>query len=201
MEEKIDFKSITVKEKLQEARVRLKGMNLEKSGLNNFTNSKYYTLSDILPAITRVGLEVRITPTVTFTKEVATLTIFDMDSDERLVFESPMIELNKDSKMSLIQVLGSIETYQRRFLLLNAFDIIEEEEDGGKSSLSYHDIFAVKQRVENLQTDLLKKGLSVEEIAKGIGLKDEKQLQSYISFFGQLHNFELKLNELLISKD
>ncbi len=201
MEEKIDFRKITVKEKLQEARIRLKSANLEKSGLNNFTNSKYYTLADILPAITCVSIEVRITPVVTFTKEIASLTIYDMDSDATLVFESPMIELNKDSKMSLIQVLGSIETYQRRFLLLNAFDIIENEEDGGKSSLSYHDIFAVKQRVENLQTDLLKKGLSVEEIAKGIGLKDERQLQSYISFFGQLHNFELKLNELLVSKD
>lgn len=187
-----------LKQKLQEARMSLKEENITKSGKNSFTKVGYYTLQDILPPITRVCHKVRMTPLVTFDKEVATLTLYDWDSDETLTATSPMVE-QKDSKMNEIQILGSLETYQRRYILQNVFDIVEEDNEVA-DNLSYHDIMAVKNRIEVLMTDLMKKGYDMSEVITGCGLKDEKQYMQYLSACGVIDKIEKNMRVLLNDK-
>lgn len=188
-------KTMNLKQKLQTARMLLKAENIIKSGKNSFTKVGYYTLSDILPPITRVCDKVGITPLITFDKEVATLTIYDWDSDETLIATSPMVE-QKDSKMNEIQILGSLETYQRRYILQNVFDIVEEDNEVA-DNLSYHDIMAVKNRIEVLMTDLMKKGLDMGEVVSKCGLKDEKQYMGYLNACGVIDKIEKNMRVLL----
>jgi hypothetical protein len=189
----------SLKEKLQEARMLLKKENITKSGKNSFTKVGYYTLQDILPPITRVSYEVRMTPLITFDKEVATLTLFDWDSDETITATSPMVE-QKDSKMNEIQILGSLETYQRRYILQNVFDIVEEDNEVS-DNLAYHDIMAVKNRIEVLMTDLMKKGYDMDEVVSKIGLKDEKQYLGYLNACGTIKKVEDNMRFLLNNKE
>lgn len=184
-----------IKQKLQEARMLLKEENITKSGKNSFTKVGYYTLQDILPPITRVCHKVGMTPLVTFDKEVATLTIYDWDSDETLTATSPMVE-QKDSKMNEIQILGSLETYQRRYILQNVFDIVEEDNEVA-DNLSYHDIMCVKNRIEVLMTDLMKKGFDMGEVVNKCGLKDEKQYMQYLNACGVIDKIEKNMRVLL----
>lgn len=197
---KVEKKEVrSLKQKLQEARMLLKEENITKSGKNSFTKVGYYTLQDILPPITRVCHKVGMTPLVTFDKEVATLTIYDWDSDETLIATSPMVE-QKDSKMNEIQILGSLETYQRRYILQNVFDIVEEDNEVA-DNLSYHDIMAVKNRIEVLMTDLMKKGLDMGEVVTKCGLKDEKQYVGYLNACGVIDKIEKNMRVLLNNKE
>jgi hypothetical protein len=184
-----------LKQKLQEARMLLKKEDIKKSGKNSFTKVGYYTLQDILPPITRVCHEVRMTPLITFDKEVATLTLYDWDSDETITATSPMVE-QKDGKMNEIQILGSLETYQRRYILQNVFDIVEEDNEVS-DNLSYHDIMAVKNRIEVLMTDLMKKGLDMADVITKCGLKDEKQYMQYLAACGVIDKVEKNMRVLL----
>lgn len=193
-ETKTEKKYISLKHKLQEARMLLKEENITKSGKNSFTKVGYYTLQDILPPITRVCHRVGMTPLVTFDKEVATLTLYDWDSDETLTATSPMVE-QKDSKMNEIQILGSLETYQRRYILQNVFDIVEEDNEVS-DNLSYHDILAVKNRIEVLMTDLMKKGYDMADVVTKCGLKDEKQYMSYLNACGIIDKLEKNMRIL-----
>lgn len=188
-----------LKQKLQEARMLLKEENITKSGKNSFTKVGYYTLQDILPPITRVCHKVGMTPLVTFDREVATLTLYDWNSDETLTATSPMVE-QKDSKMNEIQILGSLETYQRRYILQNVFDIVEEDNEVA-DNLSYHDIMAVKNRIEVLMTDLMKKGYDMGEVVTKCGLKDEKQYMGYLNACGIIKKIEDNMRVLLNKKD
>lgn len=192
---KVEKKYISLKHKLQEARMLLKEENITKSGKNSFTKAGYYTLQDILPPITRVCHKVGMTPLVTFDKEVATLTLYDWDSDETLTATSPMVE-QKDSKMNEIQILGSLETYQRRYILQNVFDIVEEDNEVA-DNLSYHDIMAVKNRIEVLMTDLMKKGFDMADVVTKCGLKDEKQYMGYLNACGVIDKIEKNMRVLL----
>lgn len=185
-------------QKLQEARILLKKENIAKSGKNSFTKVGYYTLQDILPPITKVCNEVGITPRITFTNEIATLTIYDWTSDQVIEFTSPMVQ-QKDSKMNEIQILGSLETYQRRYLLQNAFEIIEEENEQA-DTLSYHNIMAVKNRIEVLMTDLMKSGYDMTEVITKIGLKDEKTYMGYLNACGVIDKLEKNMQVLLNDK-
>lgn len=185
-----------LRQKLQEARLLLKEEKIEKSGKNSFTKINYFTLQDIEPAITRVSEKSRLTPLFTFTKEKAILTIADWDSEETLVFESPMVE-QKDSKMNEIQILGSLETYQRRYLYNIAFALNESDDDQQQDSLAYHDIMAVKNRIEVLMTDLMKKGYDMNEVISKVGIKDEKQYMGYLNVCYNIDKLEKNMRVLL----
>ena len=185
--------------KLQEARVKLKEENITKSGKNTFTKVGYYTLQDILPPITKVCNEVGITPRITFTKEMATLTIYDWDSEQTIEFTSPMVD-QKDSKMNEIQILGSLETYQRRYLLIGAFSIVEEDNEVS-DSLEFHNIMSVKNRIEVVMTDLMKKGYDMNDVITKCGLKDEKQYMQYLNACGVIKKLEDNMRILLQGKE
>ena len=185
-----------LRQKLQEARMLLKDENITKSGKNSFLGSAYYTLSDIQAAITKVCNTVGICPVITYTRELATLTLYNFDGDDTLAFTSPLAEASKDAKKSEMQEWGSILTYSRRQLLLNVFEIVEEEQTED-DDLSRHDILMVKTRIERTMTSLLKKGLNFEDIIREIGIKDEKTYNQYLNFCNSLNTMEKNMNVLL----
>lgn len=114
-------------EKLNEARIRFQNENVKKSGKNTYANYTYYELADILPAINKIAKELKFTCVISFTADMATLNFIDTEKPEnKIVFTSPM------SKASLkgcheVQNLGAVETYIKRYLYQNCFEIVEAD--------------------------------------------------------------------------
>lgn len=117
---------MNVYEKLLQARVTLSAMGLKKSGKNTFSKYDYYELADILPSITAVCKEVGILPVITFTAETAYMRIYDVQGDGVIEITSPMGTADLKGCHE-VQNVGAVETYQRRYLYMTAFDIVDAD--------------------------------------------------------------------------
>jgi hypothetical protein len=116
--------------KVQQVKVDLQKKNIKKSGNNGFTKQPYFTLPDFLPTVNELFLKHNLHSMITFTTEQATLTITDIDKpDDKLIYTSPVAEAGLKNGTS-IQNLGAIQTYIRRYLIVNALDIAESDFDG-----------------------------------------------------------------------
>lgn len=111
---------------LSRARVRLLDANLKKTGENVFAKYKYWELSDFLPTTLRIFDELGLCGVVSFTDELATLTIVDTKDLSELVITSPMREANLKN-CHPIQNLGAVETYQTRYLWSAAMALTESD--------------------------------------------------------------------------
>ena len=124
-----------VYQKLLEARVLFMEEDVKKSGKNMKMSYKYFELQDIVPVATPIFQKVGLLPVVTFTNDEAVMTIFNVDNPgDFIVFTSPMKEIDPivstktgGEVTNAIQRLGSVETYQRRYLYMIALDIVESD--------------------------------------------------------------------------
>ncbi|MBA4274047.1 MAG: hypothetical protein C0436_00175 [Alphaproteobacteria bacterium] len=113
--------------KLARARVAFQSRGVKMSGKNDYAGYTYYELSDILPAINLIGEELGFLCEVSFTDAIATLTVRDLDQPESVaVFTSPMSSANLKGCHE-VQNLGAVETYIKRYLYQNAFEIVESD--------------------------------------------------------------------------
>ena len=118
---------MSVFKKLQEARVKLQDTKLSKSGKNKFAGYEYFELGDFLPAIQTISKEIGICGIISYTAELATLTIYDVDKPEQFItFSSPMSSASLKGCHE-VQNLGAVQTYLRRYLWTNAFEIVEHD--------------------------------------------------------------------------
>jgi hypothetical protein len=116
---------MSVYKKLQGARHELSKANIKKTGHNTYAGWKYYELGDFIPTIHKLFDAAGLCGVVTF-GEVATLTIYDADSEGKIEFSTPIVYA-ENSKGQPIQVLGSTHTYLRRYLWLMAMEIVEAD--------------------------------------------------------------------------
>ena len=124
-----------VYQKLLEARVLFMEEDVKKSGKNMKMSYKYFELQDIVPVATPIFQKVGLLPVTTFTNDEATMMVVNVDNPaDFIVFTSPMREIEAiiSSKTggevtNAIQRLGSVETYQRRYLYMVALDIVESD--------------------------------------------------------------------------
>ena len=115
-----------IHKKLVNARILLQNAKLEKSGLNKFAGFKYFELADFLPTINNICHEVGMCGTISFTPELATLTLTDIDDSTSVQFTCPTIEVSLKGCIP-VQGLGAMQTYIRRYLWVNAFEITEHD--------------------------------------------------------------------------
>jgi hypothetical protein len=117
---------MNVYKKLQTARIKLQQTELKKSGKNKFAGYEYFELGDFLPAIQRICDEVGLCGVVSYDEANAHLTIYDTDGDGTVVFSSPMSSAELKG-CHAVQNLGAVQTYLRRYLWTNAFEIVEHD--------------------------------------------------------------------------
>lgn len=117
---------MTVHKKLMQARIKLQGTQLKKSGLNKFAGYSYFELGDFLPDIQNIFNDVGLCGVVSYDTSHATLCITDVDDGTQIVITSPMAEANLKGTHP-IQNLGAVETYQRRYLWMTAMEIVEHD--------------------------------------------------------------------------
>ena len=116
---------MNVYEKIQQVRVELQNLGLNKSGKNKFAGYTYFELSDFLPAINQLCKDHKLMTHISFTREEATLTIINAEApEEKVIYTSPMYEAVLKGAHP-IQNAGAVITYQRRYLMMLAFEIVE----------------------------------------------------------------------------
>ncbi len=117
---------MSVHKKLMEARIRLAASKLEKTGENKFAGYKYFELGDFLPTAQAIFNELGLCGIVSFTKEIAKLTITCVETGGELQITSPMGSAALKGCHE-VQNIGAVETYQRRYLWVSAFEIVEHD--------------------------------------------------------------------------
>ena len=116
----------SVHKKLMQARIKLQGMPLKKSGKNKFAGFEYFELGDFLPQIQQIFSEIGLCGVISFDAQLATLTITDTEDGSNIVLTSPMAEANLKG-VHPIQNMGAVETYSRRYLWVAAMEIVEHD--------------------------------------------------------------------------
>jgi hypothetical protein len=117
---------MSVYKKLQQARLALQNTKLSKSGKNKFAGYEYFELGDFLPQIQNICAEVGLCGVLSFNTEMAYLTIHDTDGEGFVTFTSPMSSAALKGCHD-VQNLGAVQTYLRRYLWTNAFEIVEHD--------------------------------------------------------------------------
>lgn len=135
---------MNVYSKLAKARVMLQKKALKKSGENKYAGFKYFELADFLPSVNEIFAEVGLCSQFYITTEkaenlapegyepyytdmpsVAYLEIINTDMPSQSVTFSSAIAEAAMKGASPIQQLGSVHTYMRRYLWLEAMEITE----------------------------------------------------------------------------
>ena len=170
-------------DKMNVAKLSILKTNLKKSGENKFAGFKYYELADILPTIIQVCNDLKLFTSISFREDVALLQIVNIEEPtEHLEYLSPMKELQLKG-CNAIQALGGTETYQRRYLYMTAFDIIE------------NDMFdAVIEEEEKTINATIEK--SIREMIKNHKKSDEEVIR-ILKEFGHDKLSELKPSEIM----
>ena len=108
------------------ARIALQAAPLHKSGHNKFAGYKYFELGDFLPTINSIFNDIGLCGVVSFTADLATLTITDIDDGSQITITSPMGSAALKGCHE-VQNIGACETYQRRYLWVTALEVIEHD--------------------------------------------------------------------------
>ena len=117
---------MSVYKKLQQARIALQGKKLTKSGKNKFAGYEYFELGDFLPTVQTICNDVGLCGVVSFNHEMAFLQINDVVDGTSIMFTSPMSSAALKGCHD-VQNLGAVQSYLRRYLWVNAFEIVEHD--------------------------------------------------------------------------
>ena len=166
---------MTIFEKLNEARLRFQNAGVKKTGNNKFAGYTYYELADILPEINKLANELKFCCVVNFTPDLATLDFCDLEGDGRITFKSPMSSASLKGCHE-VQNLGAVETYIKRYLYQNCFEIVENdvldetmnpvESPKNEAEELIKQVKALKSTFSDEQLDYANKAISERDIKK-----------------------------------
>lgn len=118
---------MNIYEKLQLVRCELQKKTFKKSGKNTYAGYEYFELGDFLPTINELMFEHKLTTSVSFNSEIAILTLINIENpEETITFTSPMSSASLKGCHD-VQNLGAVQTYLRRYLYVNTFEIVEHD--------------------------------------------------------------------------
>jgi hypothetical protein len=118
--------NMEVYRKLAVARGKLRSKTLKKSGHNKFAGYNYFELGDFLQPTMEIFDDLGLIGIVSFTKDVATLEIVDVDNGGMITITSPFGSAALKGCHE-VQNIGAVETYQRRYLWVTAMEIVEHD--------------------------------------------------------------------------
>lgn len=150
-------------QKVQTVRVQLQAMNLKKTGKNQ--NFKYYELGDFLPQAMDLFEKHGLFSNISFGQDMAVLTIINSESpEEKETWTSTIAEANLRVG-SPIQSLGAMQTYLRRYLYINALEIIENDELDATIDVKKEIVQEITDKqIKFLYTLASKKGITSEQM-------------------------------------
>lgn len=127
---KSEIRDLNIYGKLAVARGRFLKAPVKKSGINRYAEFNYFELEDIVPVALDIFADLGLILIESITYEKSSATLVNVDNPiEFITFETPAKDPNIENgtKMSAIQGLGAYVTYQRRYLYMLVFDIVEAD--------------------------------------------------------------------------
>jgi len=167
---------MNIYQKIQVIKKRLMVENIKKSGYNKFSNFWYYELSDFVPRILEACDEIKLLTHFNFKSTEGILTIIDIEkSEDRIEYTVPMVKVDMN-KCNEVQAIGGTMTYLKRYLYMNAFDIIEQEQfDSQEPKNKTGNIYKCEECEKSFE----------ETIYKGIKFTPEQQYNKTINMHGR----------------
>ena len=180
-------------QKLMEVRTNFHKLELKKSGHNKFANFKYFELGDFLVPATKLLNEIGLCPIITFTDELAKMTLVNTDNPgETIEFTSPMRDLELKGANSM-QSLGGVETYQTRYLYIQLLNIVESDSfDRVSGTDDNKEINTSKKYTSNVRLISEAQLKRLYMLANGI---DSDTLKEIISKYGFSSSKDITMNE------
>lgn len=174
----MEDKKINIFSRLQRCRVELQSKNLKQTGKNTYSNYTYYELGDFLPSANEIAEKNGLCPIFAFNKEIATLTIFNVDNpEEKIIFSTP-IDIPNLKGCSVIQNIGGAQTFARRYLYIMAFEVSEADtvnngvdpnEELKKQKINNVKRIVINNLIETTNTDL-------EKYLRVVGFKSVEEI-------------------------
>lgn len=161
--EKVTVK-LNIYQKIQKARVELQKRDIKKTGLNKYSNYKYFELGDFLPHINDICFEVGLYTEFEYGEEEAFLYLIDCDNPEikrrwRTPVKVPALKGCTD-----IQAIGGSQTFSRRYLYMMAFEIsetdivnnaeVDEDKQEGEQRIGTVHLNVMKKLIEETETEI-----------------------------------------------
>lgn len=112
--------------KLNQARIKFHSTEIKKTGHNKFAGYYYFELGDFLVPALQIFNEVNLSGVVSFDKDLATMTLTDLEDGSEFKLTSPMSSAALKGCHD-VQNLGAVQTYLRRYLWVAALEIVEHD--------------------------------------------------------------------------
>ncbi len=127
---------MNITEKLLEARKLIKETSIKKEGRNTFSKYNYFTPSQVSELVNTVCQELKMIPMFSLCKDefglFGKLLLVDIEvADNKLdTWEFEMrTEMPSMTATNMTQQMGGCETYTKRYMLMSAFDITDNNLD------------------------------------------------------------------------
>ena len=185
----MEKEQISLYEKLAAMRVDLQNEKISKSGMNSYSNFKYYNLDDFLPACNNIAQKHKVFFKFNIDKERAELVAINIENtDEKEVFAIPISEVTVKGANSM-QNIGAVTTYARRYLYMIVFEIAESDSFDTEESMKKNEEkerlrkeYEEKQlemertpiaeiKVNMIEKELARTGVSEEAVCKRYNVK------------------------------
>lgn len=167
-----------VYKKLIDARIKLQATELTKSGHNKFAGYKYFELGDFLPAVQSIFHTVGLVDAISFTEDLATMVVYDVEDGSSITFTSPMGSAQLKGCHE-VQNIGAVETYQRRYLYVTALSISEHDALDAVTGSQPVEVKPVAKPVAPQKVDEDLEPLAEVLIEFGSTCEDLKELSSF----------------------
>lgn len=156
-------KKLNIFQKIQKARVELQKRDIKKTGLNKYSNYKYFELGDFLPHINEICDELGLYTEFKYGEEEAFLYVIDSDNpDIKREWRTP-VKIPALKGCSDIQAIGGSQTFARRYLYMMAFEIaetdvidggaIDEDAELGKQKIGKAHVLTINSLIQETETD------------------------------------------------
>lgn len=125
---------MNITEKLLEARKMIKETSIKKEGRNTFSKYDYFTPSQVSELVNDVCQELNIITLFSLEKDefglYGHLSIADTEGKENQRLDFQMrTEMPSITATNMTQQMGGCETYTKRYMLMSAFDITDNNLD------------------------------------------------------------------------
>jgi len=112
--------------RLSKVRSEFHSTEIKKTGLNKFTDGRYFTQSDILDHGLPLLAKYDLISLVSFSAEYATLELWSTVDNECITLLSPMSTASLKGCHE-VQNLGAVQTYETRYLYIQLFQVVEND--------------------------------------------------------------------------
>ncbi|WP_460292442.1 ERF family protein [Clostridium tertium] len=157
-------KKLNIFQKIQKARVELQKRDIKKTGLNKYSNYKYFELGDFLPHINEICDELGLYTEFKYGEEEAFLYVIDSDNpDIKREWRTP-VKIPALKGCSDIQAIGGSQTFARRYLYMMAFEIaetdivdiaeVDEDKQEAEQRIGIVHLNVMKKLIEETETEI-----------------------------------------------